>query len=142
MFTIEYSRDVSAPVEKVWAVLCDTSNYQDWNPFVLSCDSTFEPGTPIRMKVRLTPRIVINQKEKIIANREGEYLEYGINIPPGLLRSSRQHRLQAIGEGATLYESVFILEGLLAPVVQWLLGDHLMQGFLAMTDALVQRSQA
>jgi hypothetical protein len=68
-------------------------------------------------------------------------LEYGIHIP-WLLSSSRQHRLTAINAGTTQYESIFQLNGVLAPWVGLLLGAQLKRGFAEMTRGVAQQAHA
>lgn len=52
-FAIDRSVEIDAPAEVVWQVLTDGASYGEWNPFVTECSSTFEPGSPIDMKVVL-----------------------------------------------------------------------------------------
>ena len=94
------------------------------------------------MKVRLLPSLIITQKETIQQNRPGEFLAYGINIPLSILSSTRQQILTAIDENTTRYESVFILKGLLSPLVSLMLKAQLTRGFSEMTEGLVRRASA
>ena len=142
MCEITFSETISAPPHVVWGVIVNADDYPEWNTFVVACNSSFEVGSPITMKVRVLPFIAMPQKETVRQNREGEFLEYGIKIPFGMLASSRQHRLSAMDEGTTRYESVFVLSGWLAPVVRVLLGAQLRRGFADMTAGVVSRSQA
>ena len=140
MLSITFTRDIKAPKQAVWDVIVDTAAYAQWNPFVPACDSSFVVGSPIVMKVRLLPSLTITQKETIQQNRPGEFLAYGINIPLSILSSTRQHVLTAIDENTTRYESVFILQGFLSPLVSLMLKTQLTRGFSEMTEGLVQRA--
>ena len=142
MFEIRFTETVAAPAEKVWQVLLDTVHYAEWNPFIVACESSFVVGEPIVMQVQLLPSRCISQTETIRANTAAEYLEYGIQLPLGLLASSRQHRLTALDDDSCRYESVFILRGALSPLVRLLLGKHLARGFQGMTRGLVCRAEA
>ena len=136
-FSIILHRTIKASPQSVWQVLNDTANYPHWNPFVVACESTFEPGTAIIMKVKLFT--TIRQKETIRVNHKEKLLEYGIDIP-FLLHSSRKHIL-TVNDDRTDYESFFQLTGLLAPLVAFLMAKPLRAGFTAMTDALVNQAQ-
>jgi hypothetical protein len=140
MFQIRQSEKIKSPQKVVWDVITHTEDYPDWNKFVVACDSTFEVGSAIKMKVRVLPFITLPQNETIFQNEEGTFLEYGIKIPGGILSSSRQHILTATGLNTTLYESVFILKGFLAPLVGYLLGSQLQRGFSDMTHGVAKRS--
>lgn len=142
MLSINFTREIKAPKQTVWDVITDTAAYAEWNPFVPSCKSSFAVGSPIVMKVRLLPSLTITQKETIQQNRPGEFLAYGINIPLSILSSTRQQILTAIDENTTRYESVFILKGLLSPLVSMMLKAQLTRGFSEMTEGLVRRASA
>ena len=49
--------DVAAPAATVWRVVTDLDRYPEWNPFVVACRSTLEPGAPIDMRVRAPTRV-------------------------------------------------------------------------------------
>ena len=136
MLEINFTKEIPVPIEKVWKVIVDTHNYKEWNNFVLTCTSTFEVGSPIKMKVRLLPFLTISQKETIFQFEEHKIIEYGIKLPFGLLLSSRKHILFAKEKNLTVYESKFLLKGLLAPVVKFLLAKQLYQGFESMTNGV------
>lgn len=140
MLSIVFTREIKAPKDTVWNVITNTATYPQWNPFVIACESSFAVNSPIIMKVRLLPFLTINQKETIQQNRPGDFLAYGINIPLSILSSSRQQILTAIDDNTTRYESVFILKGLLAPLVALMLKKQLTRGFSDMTDSLVKRA--
>jgi len=140
-FNITFVKEISATKEEVWEVITDTSSYPQWNKFVVACESTLEVGTPIVMKVRVLPSFPMKQKETVFAHHPGKLLEYGINIPLGLLSSSRKHVLTTIDATHTRYESIFVLKGLLAPIVKLLLGKNLQRGFSDMTNGIVERAQ-
>jgi hypothetical protein len=137
---ISLSEEIQAPVKIVWGVIMNTADYPVWNTFVIACHSTFEVGSPIVMRVNLLPFITINQKETIFQNQTGNLLEYGINVPFGILSSSRQHILTPLDSNATRYESIFVLKGFLAPIVGFLLGSYLKKGFGDMTTGLVRHA--
>lgn len=132
---------IDVPPEVVWRVVTDVDAYPEWNVFTIGCKTTWAVGTPIVMKVRLFPRLTIRQRETVRANEDGRLIEYGIDLPMGLLRSSRRHVLTAVGAGTTRYDSEFVLEGRLAPLVDGLLGARLRKGFDDMTSGLARRAR-
>ena len=133
---------IDVPAEVVWRVVTDVDAYAEWNAFTVGCRTTWEVGTPIVMKVRLRPRLTIRQRETIRVHEHGRLIEYGIDLPLGMLRSSRRHVLTAVGAGTSRYDSEFVLEGRLAPGVHRLLGEGLRQGFDDMTAGIARRCAA
>ncbi|NRB37246.1 MAG: SRPBCC domain-containing protein [Pseudomonadales bacterium] len=140
MLEIQYQRKIKSSANDVWQVLLDTDAYEQWNPFVHRCQSSFAVGAPIIMHVALIPGILLRQKETILSNQAESLLEYGIKIP-FLLSSSRKHILKNTEAGQCEYESLFVLKGPLSPLVNLLLGGRLRLAFLNMTDALVIQSE-
>jgi len=140
---IEHTLEIAAPAATVWAVISDLASYPAWNPFVVACASTLEPGTPIAMRVRVFPFFAQPQRERIFEHVPGRRLSYGIPMRPfGALASSRSHTVEASAADCTRYVSHFELSGWLAPVVSLLLGGRLGHGFAAMSDAIKARAEA
>lgn len=138
----DFTRYVEAPAALVWHVVTDLDAYPRWNPFVVRCQSTLEPGTPITMRVHLYDRWALTQREEIFEHVPGERLCYGLRSSfLGALSSERCHLLRAESATRTRYESRFALSGRLAPVVAGLLGRRLERGFERMTSALVRRAE-
>ena len=141
MLKIHHSRSVDAPKEVVWKIIANTAEYPEWNDFVVACDSSFEVGAAIKMRVNLLPFWQMNQKETIFQHIPEQLLEYGVKLPFGFLSSSRKHILVESTSRTSNYDSLFVLSGFLAPVVKILLGRQLEQGFAKMTDGIVARAQ-
>jgi hypothetical protein len=133
MFQIKISVTIFAPKKVVWGVICDAKSYPIWNTFIVACESTFEVGSPIIMKVRLAPLGIIQQTETISQNRNEEFVEYKTAFPFGLLSSSRQHILTEIDANTTEYTSFWETKGLLSPLNRLLFGKQLAWGFQKMT---------
>ena len=141
MFQIHLTEQIKAPKDIVWDVISGLDDYPSWNKFVVTCRSTLEVGSEIEMKVKLFSFMEITQKETILANDDSGFLEYGINMPSGMLSSSRKHILTETGTNSTNYESIFVLKGRLSPVVGFLVGSQLKRGFSDMTSGIAERAQ-
>jgi hypothetical protein len=140
---IDHVLDIAAPPATVWAVLTDLDRYPEWNPFVVACRSTLQPGSPIVMRVRVFPGFAQPQTETIVAHDPGRFLSYGVGpMALGILTSRRSHAVTPLGADRTRYESRFALDGWLAPVVQAVLGRRLEAGFAAMTAAIKARAES
>ncbi|MFT5575198.1 MAG: hypothetical protein ACI89D_000713 [Bermanella sp.] len=141
--TIEFEHLIDAPSALVWKVLSDQQAYPEWNPFVVKSESTFKVGDPIVMRVKVLPFFAQPQTEFIMEHEPEALLSYGIKGDPlGALKSFRSHRLSALPEGGSRYQSFFQLSGWLAPVVGVLLGRNLRRGFREMSQALADRAEA
>lgn len=135
--------EIAAPAATVWTVITDLDRYPDWNPFVVACRSTLQPGSPIDMRVRVLPFVAQPQRETIFEHEPGRLLSYGIGpMPLGALASRRSHAVEPAGPERARYVSDFRLDGWLAPVVQGLFGRRLAAGFAAMSAAIKARAEA
>lgn len=140
MYEIHLIRDIDAPQALVWEVITDASSYGDWNTFITACESSFEVGTPIRMKVNFGTSERM-QTEYITANEPMRLIEYGMKPIPVLLSSRRQHRLAQIDDQTCRYESWFQLKGFVSPLVWAALGKNMQRGFEQMTDGIKSRAE-
>ncbi|WP_405495198.1 SRPBCC domain-containing protein [Nocardia sp. NBC_00511] len=142
-FVIDNSVEIEAPAELVWQVLTDVDNYGDWNPFVIECKTTLEPGSPIDMRVRLIGPSPRKQREFIATNTPGKEFSYNMKPAPlGLLSSKRTHTLTPLGDGRTRYDSHFELNGPVSPLVATLMGSALHKGFGGMTAGVKLRAES
>ena len=141
MLEIRFTKEIEAPCNIVWSVITNAHEYAEWNEFVTSCRSSFEVGSPIKMKVRVLPFFSMPQQETIRRCEDGCLIEYGFCKPLGMLSSSRHHILTSTGEAKTRYESVLVLKGWLAPIVRLMLGRQLRRGFGDMTEGIACRSE-
>ncbi len=140
---ITQTLEVAAPAETVWRVVTDLPRYPEWNPFVVACRSTLEPGTPIVMRVRVLPFVAQAQRETVFEHVPGRRLRYGIDpLPLRALASDRAHEVEPQGPDRCRYVSRFALTGWLAPLVATLLGRRLERGFAAMSDGIRTRAEA
>ncbi len=140
-FTIEHVLEVDAPPATVWQVITDLASYGEWNPFVRSCESSLQPGDPIKMKVKLLgpPQ---PQEEVILEHVEGKTLAYRMKpFPLGALSSRRSHEIEDLGNGRTRYRSHFQLQGWMMPLVRGLLGGRMQAGFTGMSEGIKSRAE-
>lgn len=142
-FVIDETVEIDAPAEVVWKVLTDFASYGEWNPFVLRCSTTLEPGAPIDMRVRLVGPKAFPQREYIRDHIPGVEFGYRMKpVPGGTLHSHRTHTVTPLGDGRCRYRSHFELAGWLQPVVTALLGTALRRGFGGMTAAVASRAES
>jgi len=135
MINIDNEFTVTAKANEVWSVITQTDKYSDWNSFVSECDTTLAPGTPIIMRVHLFP-FPITQKETILEYQPGIILNYGVNLPFNILKSSRKHLVESLEDGHVRYRSQFQIEGLLSPIIKLFMYNKLSQGFSRMAEEL------
>jgi uncharacterized protein YndB with AHSA1/START domain len=140
-FVIEKQLAIDAPPAVVWEVLTDFPRYPEWNPFVLECRSTLEPGTAFDMRVKLMSRPQ-RQVEWVLEHVPGRRFAYQMRpFPLGALHSRRAHELEPLDDGRTRYRSYFHLEGWLMPLVRALMGRRIEAGMQGMWEGVQARAE-
>jgi hypothetical protein len=126
----------------VWEVLTDLPRYGEWNPFLPECRTTFKPGDPIDLQVKLMAKPQA-QREWITEFVAGSRFAYRMKpVPLGALSSKRSHEVEARGPNRTRYRSSFQLMGWMMPLVRALLGRKLEAGFAGMNEGVQRRAES
>lgn len=141
MFVIEKTLEIKAPAAVVWEVITDVDKYPEWNPFQVEFRTTFKPGDPIDMQVRLLAKPQ-PQREFVKEYVEGRRFVYCMKPVPGTLSSLRSQEVESLGPELTRYRSHFHLAGWLRHVVVALLGRRLQAGFAGAIAGVQTRSEA
>jgi len=141
-FVIEHDLEVKASADAVWQVITDFDSYKQWNPFLLDCESSMQPGEPIDLTVQLGKQV--RQEQEIIDTvTPGKGFTYRMKpMPGGALSSHRIHEITVIDENTCRYRSRFELQGWLSPVVKLAVGKHLLSGFGGMSHGIKDRAEA
>ncbi|KAI0651193.1 hypothetical protein C8Q79DRAFT_17724 [Trametes meyenii] len=150
---------INAPIETVWDVLLNFTDYPAWNPFVRSqvitdkshltplADQTPVEGAYFTMHVHLPATLddsvpTLPIFEQISHIEEDKYRASWINLSPEwFLKSERWQALSVTPDGRTYYESreVFASPGALA--IKWFIADNLEKSFAAQAEALKAYSE-
>jgi hypothetical protein len=134
---------IAAPPDAVWAVLVDFDAYPSWNPFTVEVECSGELGAPVRMRVFMRGRMTLTQVETLHLFEPGARLGWKLDIGvPWLLCAERVQTLTALDGGATRYETVDEIGGMLAPVSHWIFGSAITWGFQAVAASLKARAEA
>ena len=141
MFVIEKTLEINAPAAIVWEVITDLGKYREWNPFLLECRTSFKPGDPIDLTVKLMAKPQA-QREWVVEYVEGRRFAYRMKPVPGSLSSFRSHEVTPLGADRCRYHSYFHLAGWMRHLVVALLGGRLQAGFAGMTAGIQQRAEA
>lgn len=123
---------INAPVEQVWAVLTDFSQYPQWNPFVQSLTGEAKKGSRIRVKL---PGMSFSPVVKAFdTNKEFRWL--GQLFVPGLFDGEHRFELVSKGKNITLFIQAEKFTGILVPLFRKMLDGNTKAGFEAMNKKL------
>lgn len=132
MAAYSVTRTISAPAERVWALLTDASGYLDWNPTIVSLDGSIEEGNTIALVSTLNPKRTFALKvSEVEAPRS---MVWSDGMPLGLFRGVRTFTLDEEG-GATTFGMEEIHSGLLEPLISKSIPD-MTESFEEFADGL------
>jgi hypothetical protein len=131
---------ISAPVERVWAVLLDVARYPEWNPFVRSIEGPVSEGATITVRIEspggkgmtFCPIVL-----RVSAGREFRWK--GKVVLPGIFDGEHYFRLASNRDGSTEFTHGERFTGLLVPLLRGALDRETRAGFEAMNRALKKR---
>lgn len=128
---------INAPIERVWAILLDLPRYSQWNPFTYRVDSTLVVGAPVDLYVRMRKRGERVQREYVRTVRAPTTLSWGMTMGHAvLLTALRKQTLERIDAKTCSYQTTDAFSGALTPLVTYLFGEDIEEGFNAVARAL------
>ena len=132
------SRSISAPIDEVWALLTDSTTYDDWNPAVISIEGHIRAGEPISLVSIVNPKRSFNLKvtEMDAPNR----MVWSDGMPLGLFRGDRTYELVQ-GDGSTTFSMTEEYTGPLAPLITKTIPD-MTDSFDQFADGLKAAAEA
>jgi len=141
-FSVQASIDISASLALVWSVLVDLEHYSEWNTFVPSMQSSFHVGSLLTMQVQMRKGLQVKSVETISAIEDQYLLAWKTRFPGWLLRGERLQVITSIDTDTTHYWTREAFTGVLAPILQLLLGRDLRRGFEAVARDLKARAES
>ena len=133
--------DISAPPERVWAILTDFPAHAGWNPFITAISG--EPKAGARLAIRVEPpggKGMSFRPRVLVAEPERELRWLGRLIVPGLFDGEHYFLLEPIAGGTRLTHGENFRGVLVA-----MMGDAsfaaIESGFSAMNAALKARAE-
>ncbi len=128
---------INAPIERVWAILLDLPRYSQWNPFTYRVDSTLVVGDPVDLYVRMRKRGERVQREYVRTVEAPTTLSWGMTMGHAvLLTALRKQTLERIDAKTCSYQTTDAFSGALTPLVTYLFGEDIEEGFNAVARAL------
>jgi hypothetical protein len=137
---IEAVTPISAPVERAWSVLSDTSAYGSWNPFVKRLDGQLKPGERIEVMLALEGRKPQKMKPRIVGCEPGRSFEWlGQFGPRGVFDGRHRFELRPLADGGCELVHSEVLSGALVPFFRRMLTGPTPDAFVALNEAFKAR---
>lgn len=143
MHIIQTAITIDAAPEVVWDILCNGSDYKNWNPFIIELAGELSPGATLTVSMNSPLGGTQEFRPQVIDYLPNSRLCWrGHMLFKGLFDGEHSFQLkpQADGRSVLLHEEQF--SGVLAGLFVRRFGDQLSEQFKAMNIALKQRAEA
>lgn len=141
-FKLETEIEIAAPVDRIWSILVNFSEYPQWNPFIRTIHGMPEVGA--RLVAHLQPSgtkgmtfrpIVLSA----VPGREFHWL--GHLWVPGLFDGEHRFSIHPISDAKVMFRQNELFSGVLVPLFKGTLERDTKRGFIEMNQVLKERAE-
>lgn len=133
---------IQAPKEKVWQVLTNTNQYEEWNPFIRKVTGNFQEGSHIQAELHPADKNPMTIRPRVLKVEEHQELRWkGKMLISGIFDGEHIFQLEEMKDNTTRFIHREEFNGVLVPFFKKLLDDHTRRGFEAMNQALKDRCE-
>ncbi|MDW7732579.1 MAG: SRPBCC domain-containing protein [Methanolobus sp.] len=133
---------INAPAEKVWHILTDFENFENWNPFMLIKNGKLETGS--QLEVQLTPpgsKSMAFKPTVLKVEPVKEFRWLGSMWIKGIFDGEHAFRIEELDENRTRLIQCERFRGILAPLILYMMGENIEAGFEKMNHSLKNASE-
>lgn len=144
MYDIVTSIEIDASPERVWDVLTNFREYDEWNPFIRHLKGSAAPGERLSFVAQFRGRdLPISARfVRLEPNREIRWHGPTSSVLGKLFRGEHYIRLEPAGDGRTRVEHGEQFGGVLVGFVWERFKDSVMPQYIAMNEGLKRRAEA
>jgi hypothetical protein len=139
---ITTSITINATAEKVWTILTDYKNYNQWNPFITSIAGEIKVDNTLQ--VTIAPPNVNAMKFKpilLVANEHKELKWKGKLLFKGLFDGEHQFEIIDNKNGTVTFVQSENFTGVLVPLFKKMINVNTKNGFVLMNEKLKERAE-
>lgn len=134
--------EIRASAEKVWDLLTDFKNFEQWNPFIRKIEGTPALGTEIKIHLYTTGGKSRTYQPKITKLEPFKELRwFGKSTIPGVFNGERIFVLEPIERTQIRFIHKEIFTGLLVHLVGNRLDKDMYSSFISMNEALKKTAE-
>jgi hypothetical protein len=134
--------EIRASAEKVWDLLTDFKNFEQWNPFIRKIEGTPALGTEIKIHLHTSGGKSRTYQPKITKLEPLKELRwFGKSTIPGVFNGERIFVLEPIEGNQIRFIHKEIFTGLLVHLVGNRLDKDLYSSFISMNEALKKTAE-
>jgi hypothetical protein len=132
--------EIQASPDRIWETLTDFAAYPHWNPFIVQAAGQPDPGSRLKLQMRLPGRRPMNFRPTVLEAAAAHRLRWlGHLLVPGLFDGEHTFTIEPSGPGRVRLTQQEEFRGLLAPLVLGRIAKPTQEGFTQMNEALKTR---
>lgn len=132
---------INTSAGKVWNILTNLPDYQNWNPFIVSSAGEVKPGARL-VNVLKNGKKTITFKPKVLRVDAPYYFDWmGNLIFPGIFDGHHSFRIERITDSQVKLIQEEVFTGILASFIFRRIGNDTLQSFIRMNQALKYESE-
>ena len=132
---------IKAPIEKIWSVLTDFSQYAEWNPFIRKIEGVFQKDARLAITIHPPGQKPMNFRPQIVTMKPHHFEWLGGLGMPGIFDGQHSFELQPHSDGQIKFLHSENFSGLLSTPIFYLIGKSTKEGFEEMNRALQIRCE-
>lgn len=142
MIDLTTTIEIDASAETVWKNLIDLARFSEWNPFIREGSGTPAVGATLRVQVKSKIPVPLVFRPKVVVCEKNRELRWrGRFVSRWLGAGDHTFTIEPSPSGRVRLVQREIFTGLLPTLFQELLVREARNGFLAMNEALKERSE-
>lgn len=132
---------INAPAERIWSILTDLGNYQQWNPFIIESSGEVKVGKKINNTMKNGDK-TMTFKPTILNVVENEYFDWlGSLWFKGIFDGQHYFSLEPLNEKQTKLIHGENFSGILSKIILKKIGAETKENFVKMNHALKEMAE-
>ena len=134
--------EIHAPADRVWNILTDFSQFQQWNPFIRQAEGEVREGARLRVRIEppgsrgMTFKPLVT---RVLPQRELRWL--GRLLMPGLFDGEHIFEIETVKKDEVRFMQRERFSGILVPLLWRSLDKNTRQGFNEMNAAIKKKAE-
>ena len=134
---------IEAPLEHVWQVLSEFSEYTQWNPFITKIEGNLQTGAKLKVTLHPPGKKTMVFKPVLLKVKENQEIRWlGHFLFPGIFDGEHIFILEKSGRMKTKFRHEEKMSGILVPILWKYLHHHVRSGFIEMNKTLKHRAES
>lgn len=139
--SLEKSIIINASAEKVWRVLTDFENWENWNSFIIKSEGVAKEGTKLQNTFDNDGKEMVFKPKILKAETNKELVWIGRLFMPGIFDGTHGFKIEEIGPNQVRFTNYERFSGLFSGMIMKKIYDKTAAGFEQMNRELKAQAE-